>query len=375
MGDKVPIAEAEVKSESSPAPSPVADASPSTTSTSAAAVLSATTASTVAGPAPLATPPPLANSSFVKKEEEDAPAGDAPPGGTSPGDVDLDDVIKRLLQLRGVTEQSVLTEQELLHICERSRELLLAEPSFLKLDAPLKVCGDIHGQFMDLLRLLDYCGYPPNVKFLFLGDYVDRGPQSLEVITLLLAYKIKHPEHVYLLRGNHECQNICRVYGFYDQCKKQFNFKVWKAFVDVFNCLPFAALVDERIFCVHGGLSPHLNDLEELDRIKRPVDVVDETGMLCDCLWSDPDVNARGWAGNDRGVSHVFGPDIVKAFLEKFDLDLVVRAHQVNPESGVLQVWLPLSMGFTLGHALLHTFLVTCRWWRVGTSSLRTARW
>ena len=103
--------------------------------------------------------------------------------------------------------------------------------------------------------------------------------------------------------------------------------------MDVFNCLPFAALVDERIFCVHGGLSPHLGRLEDLSEIQRPIDVLDDTGMLCDCLWSDPDKDTKGWGNNDRGVSHVFGPEVVKSFLDKYDLDLVVRAHQVGHET------------------------------------------
>lgn len=143
-------------------------------------------------------------------------------------------------------------------LCLKSREIFLQQPILLELEAPLKICGDIHGQYTDLLRLFEYGGFPPEANYLFLGDYVDRGKQSLETICLLLAYKIKYPENFFLLRGNHECASINRIYGFYDECKRRFNIKLWKTFTDCFNCLPIAAIIDEKIFCCHGGLSPDL---------------------------------------------------------------------------------------------------------------------
>merc|ERR1719330_290805 len=119
----------------------------------------------------------------------------------------------------------------------------------LELEAPLSIVGDVHGQFFDLLRLFEYGGFPPESNYLFLGDYVDRGTHSLEVIILLLIYKIKHPENFFMLRGNHECAAITRIYGFYDECKKRYSIKVWKHFCsEVFNKLPFVAIVDEKIF-------------------------------------------------------------------------------------------------------------------------------
>ncbi|XP_014255789.1 serine/threonine-protein phosphatase alpha-3 isoform-like [Cimex lectularius] len=243
--------------------------------------------------------------------------------------MDLDGFIVRLIEMRGARcAKSTLTEGEVTILCQRSREILLEQPSLLELEAPLTICGDIHGQFTDLLRLFDICGYPPEANYLFLGDYIDRGKQSLETICLLLAYKIKYPENFFLLRGNHECACINKVYGFFDECKRRFNVKMWKTFSDVFNCLPIAAVVDDRIFCCHGGLSPNLYKLEQIRRIRRPTEVP-EAGILCDLLWSDPDRDVIGWGENERGVSVSFGENVLLDFLQKHDLDLVCRAHQV----------------------------------------------
>lgn len=115
-------------------------------------------------------------------------------------------------------KQVNLEENEIKYLCERSREIFLEQPILLELEAPIKVCGDIHGQYYDLLRLFEYGGFPPEANYLFLGDYVDRGKQSMETICLLLAYKIKYPENFFILRGNHECASINRIYGFYDEC-------------------------------------------------------------------------------------------------------------------------------------------------------------
>jgi diadenosine tetraphosphatase ApaH/serine/threonine PP2A family protein phosphatase len=155
-----------------------------------------------------------------------------------------------------------------------------------------QICGDIHGQYYDLLRLFEYGGFPPEANYLFLGDYVDRGKQSLETICLLLAYKIKYPENFFVLRGNHECASINRIYGFYDECKRRYNIKLWKTFTDCFNCLPIAAIIDEKIFTMHGGLSPDLNSMEQIRRVMRPTDV-SETRQLKLEKSDSPDVGAN----------------------------------------------------------------------------------
>ncbi|KAL9682397.1 hypothetical protein QQ045_014194 [Rhodiola kirilowii] len=242
----------------------------------------------------------------------------------------VDDIIRRLLEGKTgrVAKQVQLNEAEIRQLCVASKEIFLSQPNLLELEAPIKICGDIHGQFPDLLRLFEYGGLPPSSNYLFLGDYVDRGKQCIETICLLLAYKIKYKENFFLLRGNHESASINRIYGFYDECKRRFNIRLWKTFTDCFNCLPVAALIDDKILCMHGGLSPDLKNLDQIRNIARPVDIPDH-GLLCDLLWADPDKDIQGWGENDRGVSYTFGPDVVVEFLKKHDLDLICRAHQV----------------------------------------------
>ncbi|KAL8638041.1 MAG: hypothetical protein Q9228_004768 [Teloschistes exilis] len=245
--------------------------------------------------------------------------------------IDLDDMITRLLDAgysTKITKTVCLKNAEITAICTAARELFLAQPALLELSAPVKIVGDIHGQYTDLIRLFEMCGFPPNANFLFLGDYVDRGKQSLETILLLFCYKLKFPENFFMLRGNHECANVTRVYGFYDECKRRCNIKIWKTFVDTFNCLPIASIVAGKIFCVHGGLSPNLAHMDDIRNIARPTDVPDY-GLLNDLLWSDPADMETDWEANERGVSYCFGKNVIMGFLQKHDFDLVCRAHMV----------------------------------------------
>ncbi len=242
----------------------------------------------------------------------------------------VDDILSKLLAARGskTQKQVNLLENEIKWIAVKSKDIVMDQPIYLELESPLNVCGDIHGQFYDLLKLLEVGGVPPDSNYLFLGDYVDRGKFSLESICLLLCYKIKFPENFFLLRGNHECASINKIYGFYDDCKRRYSVKLWKIFTDLFNCLPISACIDDKILCMHGGLSPELFSLEQLKKIARPTDIPDQ-GLLCDLMWSDPDKEVKGWGPNDRGISVTFSQSVIEKFLASQDLELICRAHQV----------------------------------------------
>jgi len=246
--------------------------------------------------------------------------------------VDVSDIITRLLAPRNSTGnvRVDLKINEVKYLIEKSREIFITQPVLLDLEAPLKIVGDVHGQYLDLLRLFEYGGFPPEANYLFLGDYVDRGPNGLETICLLFAYKIKYPENFFMLRGNHESGAINRIYGFYEECRERYSLKIWKAFNDCFNCLPLGAIIEDKILCIHGGLSPDLKNLEQIRRIVRPTEIPD-AGLLCDLLWADPnpEPSNTGWGENDRGVSFTFGADVVENFLKRHEFDLIVRAHQV----------------------------------------------
>jgi len=241
----------------------------------------------------------------------------------------IDMIILKLLSVRNKKNKEVKLEyNEITWLCEEVTKIFLNQPVCLYLETPLNVCGDIHGQYSDLIRLFESGGYPPDVNYLFLGDYVDRGEQSIETICLLFCFKIKYSNTFFLLRRNHECASLNREYGFYDECKRRYNVKLWKKFVDVFNCLPYSAIVEDKIIFMHGGLSPYLINLSQLNEVIRPTDVPDE-GLLCDLVWSDPESNLKGWETNDRGVSYTFNERIVDNFLTIHNLEVLVRAHQV----------------------------------------------
>lgn len=266
----------------------------------------------------------------------------------------VDEIIESLLAIAKNRSFSpkFFNENDIMSLCQSVKNVLISQPVLLELEGPLKICGDIHGQFFDLIRLFELCGDPGSTNYLFLGDYVDRGKQSLETICLLYAYKVKFPTTFFLLRGNHESQAISRIYGFFDECKRRYNVKLWRTFLDVFNNMPVAAIIENQIFCCHGGLSPEFlkPDVPDLDNLKkkiktitRPTDVPEE-GIVCDLVWADPlDTSAigpvdnfptalfndTGFAPNERGVSYVFSPTVVDSFLSRFSFDLVVRAHQV----------------------------------------------
>jgi serine/threonine-protein phosphatase 2A catalytic subunit len=172
--------------------------------------------------------------------------------------------------------------------------------------APVFICGDVHGQFYDLVELFKIGGSIPYSNYLFLGDYVDRGYYSLETVCLLLCLKIRHKERLTILRGNHESKQITQNYGFYDECLRKYeNTNVWTMLIELFNFLPLTAVVEGQIFGTHGGLSPNITNLDDIRKLDRFQEVPHE-GAICDLLWSDPD-DRFGFNISPRGAGWAFG--------------------------------------------------------------------
>lgn len=226
----------------------------------------------------------------------------------------------------------LLDELALKALCLALKDILIREENTRILSAPISMVGDIHGQFFDLQELFKIGGKPPYTNYLFLGDYVDRGGHSVEVITQLSLIKLKYPERVTLIRGNHETRNISQNYGFYMECQTKFGqTAVWDYFTDMFDFLPIAAQVDNTIFCVHGGLSPNIETLSEISEINRFQEIPQE-GPFIDLMWSDPDPESNGFSVSPRGAGFYFGKDIVNKFLHANNLSRIVRAHQLCME-------------------------------------------
>ncbi|KAL0224837.1 hypothetical protein RCL1_002749 [Eukaryota sp. TZLM3-RCL] len=220
------------------------------------------------------------------------------------------------------------SEAQLESLCKRAIEVLALEPNIVSVTSPVTVVGDIHGQWYDLLEMFRIAGDSPDTNFLFLGDYVDRGYYSLEVATLLIALKVRYPRRVFLLRGNHESRQITQVYGFYDECCRKYGSpNAWKYLTELFDQLPLAALIDNSILCLHGGLSPSIDTIDQIKSLNRHGEMPHE-GPICDILWSDPD-DRPGWGNSPRGAGYTFGHDVSENFCHSNGLKLLVRAHQL----------------------------------------------
>mmetsp|Transcript_58715 Transcript_58715/g.190117 ORF Transcript_58715/g.190117 Transcript_58715/m.190117 type:complete len:319 (-) Transcript_58715:133-1089(-) len=247
------------------------------------------------------------------------------PAASDAAGLDVDRCIQQL------TECRPLLEPELRQVCELAKEVLSGASNVQPVRCPVTICGDVHGQFHDLMELFRIGGFPPDTNYLFLGDYVDRGYFSVECVSLLFCFKVRFRERITVLRGNHESRQITQIYGFYDECMRKYGSQnAWKCFTDLFDYLPLTALVENKVFTQHGGLSPNIESLDDVRKIDRIQEVPHE-GPMCDLLWSDPD-DRLGWGVSPRGAGYTFGQDISEKFNQSNGLTLIARAHQLIME-------------------------------------------
>ncbi|SBT86996.1 serine/threonine protein phosphatase 2B catalytic subunit A, putative [Plasmodium malariae] len=233
-----------------------------------------------------------------------------------------------------------IRKEDCLDIIKKVIDIVSNEPNLLRLQDPITIVGDIHGQYYDLLKLLEVGGNPDNTQFLFLGDYVDRGSFSIEVLLLLYALKINFPDRIWLIRGNHECRQMTTFFNFRDECEYKYDIVVYYAFMESFDTIPLSAVINGKFLGVHGGLSPELillNQICSFTRFQEPP----RSGIFCDILWSDPidedkeehTIKTESYFPNDvRGCSYFFGYNAATTFLEKNGLLSIIRAHEAQLE-------------------------------------------
>lgn len=248
--------------------------------------------------------------------------------------------------LEGLKNGNCIGENDLKQLCCHVKNILMEEANVQPVSSPVTICGDIHGQFYDLLELIKTGGNLPQTNYIFMGDFVDRGHNSVETFQYLLCLKALYPDCITLLRGNHESRQITQVYGFYEECVRKYgNANPWKYCVEVFDYLVLAALVDGKIFCVHGGLSPALRTIDQIQVLERVQEIPHE-GSYCDLMWSDPE-DIVDWAISPRGAGYLFGSKATKDFTHNNNLELVCRAHQLVmegykyhfPDKNLVTVW------------------------------------
>ena len=233
---------------------------------------------------------------------------------------------------------------EICSVCESAKKYFSEDPTLLDLnDIQIVVVGDLHGHFFDLARVLNQNGLPPKTNYLFLGDFVDRGEFSVPTIELLFVLKCMFPENVYLIRGNHEFSDICQSGGFLSEIKKIYGNKnevnpnnrsaraIFEQFIDVFSVLPIIAVVNKNVICVHGGIGPKFQKIQQTNKIARPINSL-YGGIVDEILWSDPSCNVKTFRPSGRGIGFDFGREAIKNFLDNHNFRLMIRAHQPAQE-------------------------------------------
>ena len=222
---------------------------------------------------------------------------------------DFDKMFKKVMKFE------LLAINEIKAICDKSKEIFTKEPTILEISPPITLIGDIHGQFQDLMEIFYQQGYPKDgISFIFIGDYVDRGLNSVEVLLILLLLKIQYPNQVYMTRGNHESRMITQQYGFYDEILRKYGSSVvWQYFTEVFDTIPLGGLINNKIYCLHGGLSPSNNKIDDIKKVERFSDIP-RNGLSCDMLWSDQE-DIKGWGINSRWARYTWGYDCSEKFL------------------------------------------------------------
>ena len=217
-------------------------------------------------------------------------------------------------------------------LCDQAIDTLKHESHLIKVPIPCVVIGDLHGNLHDLLRIWTSLTNPYDQHILFLGDFVDRGCFSIEVISLVLALKVEYPGHVHMIRGNHEFRDINMKYGFRDDIDRAYaGDRLWNKFNTVFNYLPLCALLGGSWFCVHGGLSPDFKTLSQLDEIPFPLTEM-TPGIVTNLVWSDPTPDVKTFQQNPRGAGCAFGSTAVDRFLITNGLKRIIRAHEQQKE-------------------------------------------